>query len=126
MKTPLFLGCGTAIATPFTDTGVNFEEFKKLIEFQISEGIDSIIVCGTTGESATMSTEEKKSTIKFAVDAAKKRVPIIAGTGSNNTTSAIEMSKYAESVGADGLLVVTPYYNKATQGRSYSAFQSYC
>ena len=70
MKTPLFLGCGTAIATPFTDTGVNFEEFKKLIEFQISEGIDSIIVCGTTGESATMSTEEKKATIKFAVDTA--------------------------------------------------------
>ncbi len=122
MKTPLFLGCGTAIATPFTDTGVNFEEFKKLIEFQISEGIDSIIVCGTTGESATMSTEEKKATIKFAVDTAKKRVPIIAGTGSNNTASAIEMSKYAESVGADGLLVVTPYYNKATQGRPCSAF----
>lgn len=122
MKTPLFLGCGTAIATPFTDTGVNFEEFKKLIEFQISEGIDSIIVCGTTGESATMSTEEKKATIKFAVDTAKKRVPIIVGTGSNNTASAIEMSKYAESVGADGLLVVTPYYNKATQGRPCSAF----
>lgn len=122
MKTPLFLGCGTAIATPFTDTGVNFEEFRKLIEFQISEGIDSIIVCGTTGESATMSTEEKKATIKFAVDTAKKRVPIIAGTGSNNTASAIEMSKYAESVGADGLLVVTPYYNKATQSRPCSAF----
>lgn len=122
MKTPLFLGCGTAIATPFTDTGVNFEEFRKLIEFQISEGIDSIIVCGTTGESATMTTDEKKATIKFAVDTAKKRVPIIAGTGSNNTSSAIEMSKYAESVGADGLLVVTPYYNKATQGRTYSTF----
>ena len=122
MKTPLFLGCGTAIATPFTDTGVNFEEFRKLIEFQISEGIDSLIVGGTTGESATMTTDEKKATIKFAVDTAKKRVPIIAGTGSNNTASAIEMSKYAESVGADGLLVVTPYYNKATQGRPCSAF----
>ena len=95
--------------------GVNFEEFRKLIEFQISEGIDAIIVCGTTGESATMSSDEKKEVIKFAVDVAKKRVPIIAGTGSNNTSSAIEMSKYAESIGADGLLVVTPYYNKATQ-----------
>ena len=115
MKTPLFLGCGTAISTPFSKEGVNFEEFKKLIEFQIKEGIDAIIVCGTTGESATMSTDEKKEVIKFAVDTAKKRVPIIAGTGSNNTLSAIEMSKYAESVGVDGLLVVTPYYNKATQ-----------
>lgn len=119
MKTPLFIGCGTAIATPFSENGVNFEEFKKLIEFQISEGIDAIIVCGTTGESATMSTDEKKAVIKFAVDIARKRVPIIAGTGSNNTYSAIEMSKYAESVGADGLLVVTPYYNKATQARTY-------
>ncbi len=116
MKNPLFIGCGTAIATPFNEEGVNFKEFEKLIEFQIKEGIDAIIVCGTTGESATMTTEEKKETIKFAVDVAKKRVPIIAGTGSNNTKSAIEMSKYAESVGVDGLLIVTPYYNKATQG----------
>lgn len=115
MKTPLFTGCGTAIATPFKKSGVNYDEFKKLIEFQISEGIDAIIVCGTTGESATMSLDEKKEVIKFAIDTAKKRIPIIAGTGSNNTSSAIEMSKYAESVGADGLLVVTPYYNKATQ-----------
>ncbi len=91
MKTPLFLGCGTAISTPFTKTGVNFEEFRKLIEFQISEGIDAIIICGTTGESSTMSEEEKKATIKFAVDVAQKRVPIIAGTGSNNTSSAIAL-----------------------------------
>ena len=115
MKTPLFIGCGTAIATPFTENGVNFEEFKKLIEFQISEGIDAIIVCGTTGESSTMTTEEKKEVIKFAVEVSNKRVPIIAGTGSNNTYSATQMSKYAESIGADGLLLVTPYYNKATQ-----------
>lgn len=98
MKTPLFLGCGTAIATPFNENGVNFDELKKLIEFQISEGIDALIVCGTTGESATMTNEEKKSVIKFAVETAKKRVPIIAGTGSNNTASSIEMSKYAQSV----------------------------
>lgn len=115
MKKVVFKGCGTAIITPFTEDGVNFEEFRKMIEFQISEGVDSIIVCGTTGESSTMSTEEKKETIKFAIDVANKRVPIIAGTGANCTKSAIEMSKYAESVGADAVLVVTPYYNKTTQ-----------
>lgn len=97
MKTPLFRGCGTAIATPFSENGVNFEEFGKLIEFQISEGIDALIVCGTTGESATMSTDEKKAVIKFAIDTVKKRVPVIVGTGSNNTLSSIEMSKYAEN-----------------------------
>lgn len=115
MKKVIFKGCGTAIITPFTEDGVNFEEFRKMIEFQINEGVDSIVVCGTTGESSTMSTEEKKETIKFAIDVANKRVPIIAGTGGNCTKSAIEMSKYAESVGADAVLVVTPYYNKTTQ-----------
>ena len=115
MKKVVFKGCGTAIITPFTDDGVNFEEFRKMIEFQINEGADSIIVCGTTGESSTMTTEEKKETIKFAIDVAAKRIPIIAGTGGNCTKSAIEMSKYAESVGADAVLVVTPYYNKTTQ-----------
>lgn len=115
MKKVIFKGCGTAIITPFTEDGVNFEEFRKLIEFQIAEGVDSIIVCGTTGESSTMTTEEKKETIKFAIDVANKRVPIIAGTGGNCTKSAIEMSKYAEKVGADGVLIVTPYYNKTTQ-----------
>ena len=115
MKEILFKGCGTAIATPFTEDGINFEEFKNLIEFQIEQGVDSIIVCGTTGESSTMTEEERKQTIKFAIDTANKRIPVIAGTGANNTKSAIEMSKYAESVGADGLLIVTPYYNKTTQ-----------
>ena len=115
MKKIIFKGCGTAISTPFTNDGVNFEEFGKLIEFQISEGVDSIIVCGTTGESSTMTEKEKKDTIKYAIDKVNGRIPVIAGTGSNNTASAIEMSKYAESVGADALLVVTPYYNKTTQ-----------
>ena len=115
MKKLIFKGCGTAIITPFTDDGVNFEEFRKMIEFQISEGVDCIVVCGTTGESSTMTIEEKKETIKFAIDVVAKRIPIIAGTGGNCTKSAIEMSKYAESVGADGVLVVTPYYNKTTQ-----------
>ena len=115
MKKILFKGCGTAIATPFTEDGVNFEEFAKLIEFQIKQGVDSIIVCGTTGESSTMTDEERKATIKFAVDTVNGRIPVIAGTGSNNTKHAIELSKYAESVGVDGVLLVTPYYNKTTQ-----------
>ena len=115
MKNIIFKGCGTAIITPFTDEGINFEEFRKLIEFQISNGADSIIVCGTTGESSTMSLEERKSAIEFAVRVANKRIPIIAGTGGNCTKSAIELSKYAESIGADAILVVTPYYNKTTQ-----------
>ena len=115
MKKILFKGCGTAIATPFTKDGVNFEEFKKLLEFQIQEGTDAIIVCGTTGESSTMTKQEKKDTIRFAIDTVAKRIPVIAGTGGNNTKEAIEMSQYAQSVGADGLLLVTPYYNKTTQ-----------
>ena len=115
MKKIIFKGCGTAIITPFTEDGINFEEFRKLIEFQIKEGVDSIIVCGTTGESSTMTLDEKKSAIKFAIDVANKRVPIIAGTGGNCTKSVIELSKYAEFVGADALLIVTPYYNKTTQ-----------
>lgn len=115
MKKLIFKGCGTAIITPFTEDGVNFEEFKKLIEFQIAEGADSIVVCGTTGEASTMTVEEKKETIKFAIDVANKRIPIIAGTGGNCTKSVIEMTKYAEEVGADAVLIVTPYYNKTTQ-----------
>ena len=115
MKNTIFKGCGTAIATPFTEDGVNFEEFGKLLEEQIKQEVDAIIVCGTTGESATMTDKERKDTIKFAIEKVAKRAKVIAGTGSNNTRAAIELSKYAESVGADGILVVTPYYNKTTQ-----------
>lgn len=115
MKKVLFKGCGTALITPFTNDGVDFEELRKLIEFQILEGIDSLIICGTTGESSTMSLEEKKSVIEFSIKIANGKVPIIAGTGGNNTKEVISLSKYAESVGADGLLLVTPYYNKTTQ-----------
>ena len=115
MKKIIFKGCGTAIITPFTKDGVNFEEFKKLIEFQIENGADSIIVCGTTGEASTMTLKEKKETIKFAIDVVNKRIPVIAGTGGNCTASVIEMTKYVESIGADAALIVTPYYNKTTQ-----------
>ena len=115
MKEILFTGCGTAISTPFSENGVNFKEFKKLIEFQISNGVDALIVCGTTGEASTMTIQEKIDTIKCAIETSSGRVPIIAGTGSNNTIQAIEMSRKAEALGATGLLVVTPYYNKTTQ-----------
>ncbi len=115
MKEVIFKGCGTAIVTPFTEDGVNFEEFGKLIENQIENQIDAIIVCGTTGESATMTEQEKKETIKYAIEKVAKRTKVVVGTGSNNTKSAIEMSKFAEEAGADALLVVTPYYNKTTQ-----------
>lgn len=115
MKKNIFKGCGTAIITPFTEDGVNFEEFGRLIENQIQNKVDSIIVCGTTGESATMTDEERKKVMKYAIDIAKKRVPIILGTGSNCTKNAIELTKYADQIGADGVLVVTPYYNKTTQ-----------
>ena len=115
MKHIIFKGCGTAIATPFDENGVNYAEFEKLLEFQVKNGANAIIVCGTTGESSTMTDSERKETIKFAIDTVDGRIPVIAGTGSNCTASAIELSKFATNVGADGILVVTPYYNKATQ-----------
>lgn len=115
MKQIIFKGCGTAIATPFTEDGVNFEEFGRLLENQIQNKIDAIIVCGTTGEASTMTLDERKETIKYAVEKVAGRVPVIAGTGSNCTAQAVEMTKYVESIGVDGALVVTPYYNKTTQ-----------
>ena len=112
----IFKGAGVALVTPFhEDESVNYEALEALLEMQIAGHTDAIIVCGTTGEPSTMTEEERVSVIKFAVEKVKKRVPVIAGTGGNNTREAIEMSKKAESLGADGLLVVTPYYNKATQ-----------
>lgn len=115
MKKLLFKGCGTAIATPFCEQGVNLKEFEKMVENQIKEGVDAIIVCGTTGESSTMTEQEKLQTIECAVKVSNGRVPIIAGTGSNNTKAVIEMNKKVEKLGVDGLLIVTPYYNKTTQ-----------
>ncbi len=115
MKKIIFKGCGTAIATPFNKNGVNLEEFSRLVEEQISQGVDSIIVCGTTGESATMTEQERLQTIECAVKTSNGRIPIIAGTGSNNTMAVIDMNKKVEKLGVDGVLVVTPYYNKTTQ-----------
>ncbi len=115
MKKTIFRGAGVAIITPYTEDGINFDELGRIIDDQIENHTDAIIITGTTGESATMSDEEHRAAIKFAVDHVKGRVPVIAGTGSNETSYAVELSKYAESVGADALLVVTPYYNKCTQ-----------
>lgn len=115
MKKEIFTGAAVAIITPFNDEGINYEELKKLIDFNIENGTDAIVIAGTTGESATMSDEEHKAVIKFTVDYVNKRVPVIAGTGSNDTLYAVGLSQYAEEVGVDGLLIVTPYYNKTTQ-----------
>lgn len=111
----LFKGSGVAIVTPFNERGVDFEKLKELLDWQVKNGTDAIIVCGTTGEASTMSEAEKKETIKFTVEVVNKRIPVIAGTGTNNTAASVAMSKWAESIGVDGLLVITPYYNKTTQ-----------
>ena len=112
----VFTGAGVAIVTPFKANGeVNFEKLAELIDFQIENGTDSIIICGTTGESSTLSHEEHLACIRFTVEHVNKRVPVIAGTGSNCTETAIYLSTKAEKYGADGLLLVTPYYNKTTQ-----------
>ena len=112
---PVFKGSGVAIVTPFNEEGVNFEKLGELIEWHIKEGTDAIIICGTTGEASTMTQEEQQAAIKFTVEKVAGRIPVIAGTGSNNTAHAVEMSEYAQSTGADALLVITPYYNKTTQ-----------
>jgi len=116
MKDIIFKGCATAIVTPFDkNDNINFDEFKKLIDFQIDNKVDGIVVCGTTGEASTLLKEEKEELIKYCVKVVNKRVPVIAGVGSNNTKMVIENEVYAEKVGVDGLLIVTPYYNKTTQ-----------
>jgi len=115
MKKTVFQGVATALITPLDENGVNYEKLGELIEWQIKEGVDAIVACGTTGESSTLTDEEHKAVIKYSVEKVAGRIPVIAGTGSNDTAYAIEMTKYACSVGADAVLVVTPYYNKATQ-----------
>lgn len=113
----LFRGAGVALVTPFHEDGsVNYEKLAELVEEQIAGGTDAIIACGTTGEAATMSEEEHMDVIRFIIKAVNHRIPVIAGTGSNCTATAIDLSKQAEEAGAEGVLLVTPYYNKATQG----------
>lgn len=121
----IFEGAGVAIVTPFHEDGsINYEKFAELVEFQIENGTDAIIVCGTTGESSTLTHEEHLSVIKFCAETVKGRVPVVAGTGSNCTETAIYLSTEAEKFGVDGLLLVTPYYNKATQNGLFAHYKA--
>lgn len=123
-KPILFTGSAVAIVTPFKDEVIDYDKLAELIEFQISNGSDAIVICGTTGEVSTLPDDEHISAIKFTVDRVGKRVPVIAGTGSNYTSHGIELSKAAEATGADGILSVTPYYNKTTQKGLYEHYKA--
>ena len=122
MKNTIFKGVATAIVTPFKGEEIDYESFARLIEWQIEQGVDAIVAAGTTGEGSTLTDEEHRDVIKFCVDQVKGRVPVIAGTGSNNTSYAIDLTKFACEAGADAMLVVTPYYNKATQKGLIASF----
>lgn len=111
----IFKGSAVALVTPFTDNGVDFEKLGKLVEYHIENHTDALVICGTTGEATTMSDDEQLAVIKYVVDKVQKRIPVIAGTGSNNTAHSIYLSQKAEKLGADALLIITPYYNKANQ-----------
>ena len=123
----IFKGAGVAIVTPMKENlEINYDKLDEMLEEQIAEGTDAIIICGTTGESATMTEEEHSEAIRFTVERVKHRIPVIAGTGSNCTRTAVELSKEAEKDGADGLLLVTPYYNKATQNGLIAHYTQIC
>ena len=123
MNQSIFKGIATALITPFTESGeVDYEAYGRIIDWQIESGIDALVSCGTSGEGPTLSDEEHKEVVRFCVERAAGRVPVIAGTGSNDTAYAIELTRYACEVGADAMLVVTPYYNKATQEGLYRSF----
>ena len=116
MKNTVFRGIGTAMITPLTETGVDYDQLARLIEFQIESGVNALIAVGTTGESATLTPQERREVIRFTVERVAGRVPVVAGTGTNNTEHVLEFTRAACGDGADAVLVVTPYYNKATQG----------
>ena len=124
MKNTVFRGVATAIVTPLTKDGVDYEQFGRLIEMQIAGGVDAIVAVGTTGEGSTLTDEEHKEAIRFCVEKVAGRVPVIAGTGSNDTAYAISLTKFACEVGADAMLLVTPYYNKATQKGMEASFRA--
>ena len=123
-KKTIFRGAATAIVTPFKNDRIDYEAFGKLLEYQIKNQIDAIVVCGTTGESATLSDSEHREIISYAVEKAAGRIPVIAGTGSNETAYSVELSKHAAEAGADALLLVTPYYNKASEKGLIKHFQT--
>lgn len=124
MKEPIFTGSAVAIVTPFTEEGVDWETLGNLLDFHLEHGTDAIVVCATTGEASTMSDAERRETAEFCVRHVSGRVPVIIGTGSNSTAKAVERSREAERLGADALLVVTPYYNKATQAGLIRYYQT--
>ncbi len=124
MKNSVFTGVATAIVTPLTAEGIDYAQFARLIEWQIEQGVNAIVAVGTTGEGSTLTDEEHKEAIRFCVEQVKGRVPVIAGTGSNDTAYAIDLTKYACEVGADAMLLVTPYYNKATQKGLVASFRA--
>lgn len=120
----IFKGAATALVTPLCESGIDYENFEKLLNWQIEQGIDALVICGTSGEGSTLSDEEHRAALKFALEVADGRVPMIAGTGSNDTAYAIELTKYACEIGYDAMLVVTPYYNKATQNGLVKMFET--
>ena len=124
MKNTIFTGVATALITPLDQNGIDFDRFGQFIEWQIAHGVDALVAVGTTGEGSTLTDEEHKAAIKFCVEKAAGRVPVIAGTGSNDTAYAIALTEYACEVGADAMLLVTPYYNKATQRGLYESFKA--
>jgi len=124
MKNTVFLGAATALVTPLTADGVDYDAFADLIEWQIAEGIDALVIAGTTGEGSTLSDEEHRAVLKFSAEQIRGRVPVIAGTGSNDTAYAIDLTKYACEAGCDAMLLVTPYYNKATQKGLLASFKA--
>ncbi len=124
MKNTVFTGAATAIVTPMTNTGIDYNTYERLIEWQIEEGIDAIVAAGTTGEGPTLSDKEHRDLLDFTVQKVAGRVPVIAGTGSNDIAYAIDLTKFACDIGADAMLVVTPYYNKATQGGLIKSFNA--
>lgn len=122
MKAPVFEGVATALITPLNENGIDYNAFARLIDWQINECVNALVVCGTTGESSTLTDKEHKSAIEFAVNEVGGRIPVIAGTGSNDTAYALELTDFSCKAGVDGVLVVTPYYNKATQNGLFKMF----
>ena len=124
VKNPVFEGIATALITPLDENGIVYEEFGRLIDWQIESGIDALVICGTTGESSTLDDTEHRAALAYAVERVAGRVPVIAGTGSNDTAYALDLTRFACDIGADAMLVVTPYYNKTTQGGLIRMFSS--
>ena len=124
LERPIFTGAATALVTPLTPAGVDYKNFERLINWQIDSGIDALVICGTTGECSTLSDEEHREVLEFAVKVARGRVPMIAGTGSNDTAYAIDLTRHACEMGYDAMLIVTPYYNKATQRGLIASFRA--